>query len=97
MLEVWEEVEMIQQTSIDAFRQIKKDGTLGNKQRVVFEAFKKYGAVTNLEIATWEKIPINQVTPRTNELVKMGYVAESHKRKCSISGRTAIAWRISYG
>ena len=84
---------MIQPTSLDAYQNLK----IGNRQRIVFDAFKNHGACTNLEIATWEKIPINQVTPRTNELVKMGYVAESHKRKCSISGRTAIAWRISYG
>ena len=84
---------MIQPTSLDAYHNLK----IGNRQRVVFLAFWKYGAVTNLEISSWEKIPINQVTPRTNELVKMGFITESHKRICSVSGRKAIAWRVKHG
>ena len=84
---------MIQSTSLDAYQNLK----IGKRQRVVFLAFWEYGAVTNLEISTWRKIPINQVTPRTNELVKMGYIVESHKRKCSISGRIAIAWKVQHG
>jgi hypothetical protein len=84
---------MIQPTSLDAYQNLK----IGPRQRIIFLAFWKYGAVTNLEISTWEKIPINQVTPRTNELVKLGFIVESHKRKCSVSGRIAIAWRVQHG
>ncbi len=39
-------------------------------------------------------IPINSVTPRTNELVKMGLLIEDCKRECSISGRKAISWKV---
>ena len=85
---------MIQPTSLDAYQNLK----IGNRQRIVFDAFQEImEPCTNLEISTWYHIPINQVTPRTNELVKMGYIVESHKRKCSVSGRVAIAWQISYG
>ena len=39
-------------------------------------------------------LPINQITPRTNELVKMGLVVEDKKRSCDVSGRKAIAWMV---
>lgn len=90
---------MIQPTSTAAYRELK----IGPRQRLVYHALEEYGsghsgiAVTNLEISTWKKIPINQVTPRMNELVKMGYVVKSHVRRCSVSGRMAIAWRVQHG
>ena len=70
----------MQQTSLIAFQNLK----IGPKQQIVYNAFKNYGSCTNLEISTWSNIPINQVTPRTNELVKLGLIKESHKRRCSI-------------
>ena len=80
----------MQQTSIISFQNLQ----IGNRQKIVLNGLMKYGACTNLEISTWSNIPINQVTPRTNELVKLGLIKESHKRRCSISNRYAIAWRI---
>ena len=80
----------MQQTSIISFQNLQ----IGNRQKIVLNAFMNHGACTNLEISTWYNIPINQVTPRTNELVKLGLIKESHKRRCSISNRYAIAWRI---
>lgn len=90
---------MTQQTSIDAYHDLQgQPAKLGNRQKVVLDAFAKYGlikACTNLEISTWTKIKINQVTPRTYELRKLGYIVKSHKRICSVSGRVAIAWKVS--
>ncbi len=83
---------MIRESSSEAFRKIEPE--LGKRQKLIFSFFKKYGAVTNLEISTWENIPINQVTPRTNELYKKGYLTIAQKRICTISGRTALSWRI---
>ena len=80
----------MQQTSIISFQNLQ----IGNRQKIVLNAFMKYGACSNLEISTWSNIPINQVTPRTNELVKLGLIKESHKRRCSISSRYAIVWHI---
>ena len=80
----------IRETSTDSYNIIKH--TIGKRQKVVLLAFLEHGAVTNLEISTWKQIPINQVTPRTNELVKMGYMTESEKRECSISGRNVFTW-----
>ena len=87
---------MTQQTSIDAYHDLQgQSAKLGNRQKAVLDAFVKYGACTNLEISTWTKIKINQVTPRTYELRKFGYIVKSHKRICSVSGRVAIAWKVS--
>ncbi len=86
---------MTRDTSEEAFNKIKP--FLGNRQKLIYSFFKKYGACTNLEISTWQKIPINQVTPRTNELYKKGYLTIAQKRICSISGRTALSWRIKNG
>jgi hypothetical protein len=78
-------------TSLDAYRSIKIE--LGKRQQLVYNAIKTLGCPTNLEISRWLNIPINQITPRTNELVKLGMVVEHERRLCSISRRKAISWR----
>ncbi len=82
----------VQQTSIDSFRSLQN---LGARQKAILDiiASKKNG-ITNLEISHISHIPINQVTPRTNELVKMGLVTKHQNRKCMVSGRTAICWKV---
>ena len=83
---------MIQDTSRHAY---KYDAlpTLGERQLLVYNELLKADNLTNLEMAKRLGIEINTVTPRTNELVKLGLVTEDCKRVCRISGRTAIAWR----
>lgn len=82
----------MQETSREAYQYIRD--SLGERQQLVFDGILKLGCPTNLELSKYLHIPINQVTPRTNELVKMFFVTECEKRICSISGRTAISWRI---
>lgn len=67
---------------------------LGAKQRAVLRALEA-GPKTNQEIAEWLNLPINTITPRTNELVKKRIVVE-HSRKIGSSGRWAIRWVIRY-
>lgn len=85
---------MYQPTSILAWRR-EIQPHLGERQEVVLEALK--GDMTNLEIAEKLGVGINTITPRIFELRKMKLVRESHKRKCKISGRTAIAWMKNNG
>ena len=85
---------MTQQTSIDAYHELQP-GKIGKMQKQVLECFMKHGACTNLEISDWYNLPINRVTPRTNELVKKGLIVKSHKRICSISKKVVIAWKVS--
>ncbi len=82
----------VRQTSIEAYSRIKKE--LGKRQQEVYDGFLGNGTCTNLELSRLLGIPINQITPRTNELVKLGFVVEVEKRQCSVSGKKAIAWRV---
>lgn len=82
----------VRQTSIEAYSRIKKE--LGKRQQEVYDGFLGNGTCTNLELSKSLGIPINQITPRTNELVKLGFVAEVEKRQCSVSGKKAISWRV---
>lgn len=49
--------------------------------------------ITNMEISFLLGWSINRVTGRTNELAKAGYVLESQKRPCRITGFEAVAWK----
>jgi len=82
----------VRQTSIEAYSRIKKE--LGKRQQEVYDGFLGNGTCTNLELSRLLGIPINQITPRTNELVKLGFVVEVEKRQCSVSGKKAISWRV---
>lgn len=83
---------MIQDTSRSAYREIKKKG-LGERQRVVLDVIRYLKNPTNSEISKFMGIPINTITPRTNELVKLGKVIQGLKRTCNVSGKTVLTWR----
>ena len=74
----------MKQTSIQAFYQEIKP-TLGQRQEQVFKAIKSLKGATNTEIARHLNKPINTITPRTNELVKMKQVYEKERRLCNIT------------
>lgn len=81
----------VRDTSIISFIQVKKN--IGVKQTQILSAVRHLGEPTNLEMSTFLGWPINQITPRTNELVKKGLLAEAGKRPCHVSGRLALTWR----
>jgi len=83
-------------TSLDAFNEVKSE--LGARQRVVLDAinhiiYTKNTYPTNLELSQFLGIPINSITPRTNELFKLGRIWNDGKRTCKVSGRMAYTWR----
>lgn len=81
----------MQQTSLEAYKDLIDK--LPEKRRVVYEAIKHLGIVCNYEIAQYLYAPINSITPRTNELVKIGLVQEVDK-KVSPTGKKAIYWGV---
>lgn len=83
---------MMQETSLAAYRS-EVEPTLSERQSLVFAALGKAGPMTNCELAEYLGWRINTVTPRTNELVKIGRATRDCQRPCRITGRTAIAWR----
>jgi len=80
----------IQQTSILAYQELSN---LSQKRRLVYEAILNLGEACNLDIAYFLKRPINTITPRTNELVKLGLVTESKKDFSARTGKKVIYWR----
>ena len=54
--------------------------TLGERQKAVYDELEAHGPMTNLDVAYALHLPINNVTPRTNELVKPAVVTEREHR-----------------
>ena len=82
---------MIQDTTLSAYREIKKKG-LGKRQHAVLVVIRYLKNPTNSEISQFMGIPINAITPRTNELVKLGKVIQGLKRTCHVTGKTVLTW-----
>ena len=80
---------MIQQTSLYSFFMIS-EMELGKRQMQVYSIIKN-NPLTNKKIAELLKLPINQVTPRTNELVKLGLI-EKKGQVIQENRRQAILW-----
>lgn len=79
----------IRQTSLKAYSEI--DESIGNMQLKVLNCIRKYPRISNKDIGRIINMPINSVTPRTNELVKGGKVCEAGKER-GVNGRLAIVW-----
>ena len=89
----------MRETSIITYHQIISEGLLGKRQVIVYEALKsicdEFGDATDYEIAkSLERPDPNFVRPRRKELVDYGLVEEVQHRKCCVTGRLAIAWRV---
>lgn len=83
---------MVQETSRAAYHDLKKKG-LGDRQRAVLDVIRHLKNPTNSEISRFMGIPINAITPRTNELVKAGKVIAGLKRNCNVTGKKVLTWR----
>lgn len=82
---------------------------LGNRQETVFSLLSVRGPMSNAEIAEQLGWPINSVTPRVNELRKLGrvlcvcgrfHLAKGDRaacdgvRLCQVTGRVVHVWRV---
>ena len=83
----------VQQTSLFAYQNEVKP-TLGERQKVIYEALKTRDNFTNTELANYLDFPINTVTPRVGELRKLGLVQISEIRMCKVTGRRVISWEV---
>ena len=80
---------MIQSTSQEAYDKILKE--LGNKQFIAFTCLFSIEPACNKAIAKKLNVPINEITPRINELRYKGVVEEAYK--ADYDGRRVIYWR----
>ena len=80
---------MVTDTSRMAYENIKH--LLSEKQADVLAVFRinKHKSWTNMELSVALGWSVNRVTPRTNELRKMGMLRTAGKRACDITGNTA--------
>lgn len=83
----------MQQTSLDAYYELEPR-QIGQRQLHVLKIIRALGECTDKMVSEASSIPINVVTARRNELVKMGKVEEARKGPCTITGRNAIWWRV---
>ena len=83
------------QTSIMAYNEIKRDGTLGMRQRQVYDCLKSNGPLTDKELSAILHLPINCITPRRGELEKEKHLIESAGIiSCPKTGHKTNKWRI---
>lgn len=83
---------MIQQTSLLAYEEVKID--LGDRQLLVYNKLKELEYANNLILSRFLDLPINSITPRVLELRKKGLVVADGVRKCPITKRASIFWRV---
>lgn len=85
----------IRKTSVEAFNAFNALTDLGKRQRVVWDAIKKFPNRTALELSALLRKPDpNFVRPRISELLELGLIWENGKRKCRVSGRMALTWFV---
>lgn len=84
----------MQTTSLLAYQELQDGGTLGQKQTMVYNAIKELGQASNLDIAYYLQLPINRITPRTNELVKKDKVEIAKKDLDKHTGKKVIYWKV---
>jgi len=83
---------MLVQTSIQAYHKIKP--TLGKRQEEVLSIFKENTALTDQEISHILRKPINCITPRRGELVKMGLVVRTAVVKSQYTNKNVSLWAL---
>jgi len=66
---------------------------LSEKQAAVLNVFKHGEAFTNAEVAAILGWSINRVTPRVLELRQKGLLVCAERRRCTVTGNMAYAWR----
>lgn len=79
----------VQPTSVEAYDKVF--AKLGNKQYEVFTILKEVEPACNKELAKKLCWPINEVTPRINELRYKGMVEEAFKAE--YDGRKVLYWQ----
>jgi len=81
---------MIQQTSLQSYQEILPD--LGERQRVIYQAIRRYQPVSNGDLSRILQIPINSVTPRVKELREKYLVIRVGTKRDRLTQKTVMMW-----
>ena len=79
-------------TAIQSYHEVLD--SLPGRRKEVFQALRVLNKACNLDIAQHLGIPINRITPRTNELVGLGVVCEFRRAVCPETNKRVIYWKI---
>jgi hypothetical protein len=86
---------MIQQTSLYSYAMlVSEPQELSRRQTAVYEAIKILGTTTDKRISQFLHWPINTVTPRRGELVKLGVVQKCGATMNEATNRPEIIWGV---
>lgn len=82
-------------TSLMAFVELMESGKLQKMEKLVLQAFADLGGkATNYQVSEHLKLPINQVTGRTNSLVKKNTIYAYDRVKNKVTGKLNWEFRI---
>ncbi len=82
-------------TSIMAFVELMESGQLNKMEKIVLQAFADLGGkATNYQIAEYLKLPINQITGRTNSLVKKNTMYAYDRIRNTVTNKLNWEFRI---
>ena len=85
---------MIQQTSLIAYREIQPFlNKRCNQVLAIFEANPDL-THTDKELSVLLHWPINCVTPRRGELVRDGLLEKAGTRRCPLTRKKCVTWRL---
>ena len=86
----------VRETSLEAHRKLKSSGKLTAQQEVVMTWMRNLiGDATRSEIERGTGLKINAVCGRVNELIALGELRETRKRRCRVTGETVNALAVA--
>lgn len=84
---------MIKDTSLEAFRRVSPK--IGKSQAKVLDVIRAHPeGLTDAEINHYLQWTINRITPRRNELQKIGLIYDAGRRECRKTHSQAHAYKI---
>tara|TARA_S200002703_G_scaffold86903_1_gene74853 strand:- start:317 stop:604 length:288 start_codon:yes stop_codon:yes gene_type:complete len=82
-------------TSLMAYAELLESGKLQKMEKLVLQAFANLGGkATNYQVSEYLKLPINQITGRTNSLVKKNAIYAYDRVKNKATGKLNWEFRI---
>lgn len=83
---------LVQQTQLESYHGLRD---VGAKQEIVYRAISTLGRASDYDVANYLNLPINRITPRRNELFRMGLVKEATRDISPHTGKRVIFWTIA--
>ena len=83
-----------EQTKIASFIQLKEEGQLGERQKEVFKQISLHPRCSDKELSHYCNLPINCITARRNELVKLQMIKQDGAKLDQETKRMVAVWVV---